>query len=118
MIHRVFRQVTSKRYPDGAHHINTKHLNDRFQRLAKRLGMPTGRKQQGLVIHSLRQCFETFTVNAGIPQRVVDIWMGHTGRKSMGALYYHLTDQQSQTFMTQVPFGSPLSLTQPNSGAA
>jgi integrase len=38
-------------------------------------------------------------VNAGIPQRVVDTWMGHVGDKSMSAVYYHLSDEDSQKFM-------------------
>ena len=66
--------------------------------------MPTGRKD-GFVIHSLRHFFETFCVNAGIPQRVIDTWLGHRSDKSMAAVYYRLTDIDSQTFMSKVPFG-------------
>lgn len=36
----------------------------------------------GFVIHSLRHFFETFAVNAGIPQRVIDTWLGHRSDKS------------------------------------
>lgn len=75
-----------------------------MQGLAKALKMPTGRKNDGLVTHSLRHFFETHCVNSGIPQRVIDVWMGHTGDKSMGSIYYRLADKESQEFMTKVSF--------------
>jgi len=50
---------------------------------------------------------ETFAINNGIPQRVVDAWLGHVGDKSMGAVYYKLSDADSQKFMAMVPFGAP-----------
>lgn len=40
----------------------------------------------------------------GIPQRAINNWMGHTGDKSMGSVYYQLADKASQDFMTKVPF--------------
>jgi integrase len=58
------------------------------------------------VIHSLRHFFETFTVNAGVPQRAVDAWPGHHSDKSMAAVYYRLRDEDSQAFMAKVPFGA------------
>ncbi|MDB5306932.1 MAG: integrase family protein, partial [Gemmataceae bacterium] len=67
----LFTAAPSKKFPDGGHHINVKRLNEQFTRLVGRLGMPVGRAN-GFVIHSLRHFFETFTVNAGIPQRVID----------------------------------------------
>jgi integrase len=101
----LFERGPSKKYPAGGRPINTKSLNDRFARLAGDLGMPVGRKA-GFVIHSLRHFFETFTVNAGIPQRVIDTWLGHRSDKSMAAVYYRLGDADSQSFMTKVPFGA------------
>ena len=59
-------------------------------------------------MHSLRHFFETFTVNEGIPQRVVDTWLGHRSDRSMAAVYYRLKDEDSQTFMAKVPFGAGL----------
>lgn len=59
-----------------------KRLNEQFTRLVVRLGMPAGR-DAGFVVHSLRHFFETLTVNAGIPQRVIDAWLGHRSDKSM-----------------------------------
>ena len=56
-------------------------------------------------MHSLRHFFETFTVNAGTPQRVIDTWLGHRSDRSMASVYYKLSDTDSQKFMTQVPFG-------------
>jgi len=45
-------------------------------------------------------------VNAGIPQRVIDTWLGHRSDKSMAAVYYRLRDEESQSFMAKVPFGA------------
>jgi integrase len=100
----LFCAPPSKEYPEGGHQISTKHLNEFVQRLARQLKMPTGRKSDGLVAHSLRHFFETHCVNAGIPQRVIDAWMGHTGDRSMGGVYYRLGDKESQSFMDRVPF--------------
>lgn len=100
-----FTAEPSKKYPAGGHWINTKHLNEDFQRLLKRLKMPSGLKNGGFVIHSLRHSFEAICVNAGIPQRVVDTWMGHQSDRSMASVYYKLGDKESQEFMQKVPFG-------------
>ena len=78
-------------------------LNRQFQRLAKKLGMPVGR-ESGFVLHSLRSFFESHCVSAGIHQRVIDTWLGHTSDKSMAAVYYRLRDEESQDFMRKVPF--------------
>jgi integrase len=101
----LFMAGASAKYPDGNNHINVKRLNEQFGRLCEKLGMPTGR-EDGFVIHSLRHFFETFCVNAGIPQRVIDTWLGHRSDKSMAAVYYKLADSDSQTFMNRVPFGT------------
>jgi len=101
----LFTAAPSKKFPDGDHHINVKRLNDQFTRLVGRLGMPVGR-DAGFVVHSLRHFFETFCVNAGIPQRVIDTWLGHRSDKSMAAVYYRLRDEDSRSFMGRVPFGT------------
>jgi integrase len=103
----LFTAGPSPRYPAGDHHINVKRLNDAFTGLAGRLGLPVGR-EDGFVIHSLRHFFETFTVNADIPQRVIDTWLGHRADRSMAAVYYKLADADSPSFMTRVPFGAGL----------
>lgn len=100
----LFTAAPSKKYPAGDHHLNTKHLNERFRRLLQNLGLPVGR-EEGFTIHSLRHSFETITVNASIPQRVVDAWLGHASDRSMAAVYYKLSDEDSQRFIQQVPFG-------------
>ena len=101
----AFTAEPSKRYPDGSHHINTKHLNDFFLKILTKLKIPTGRKD-GFTIHSLRHFMRTFCVNAGVPERVVDLWLGHASdRRSVQSTYYHLTDEASQQFMRKVPFG-------------
>jgi integrase len=71
----------------------------------QKIGMRTGR-ENGYVIHSLRHSFETICVNAGIPQRVVDAWLGHSSDRSMATVYYRLSEEESQKFMQQVPFGT------------
>ena len=72
--------------------------------MAERLGIPTGRKNNGLTLHSLRHYFETQCVDAGVPQFVVDAWMGHAGHALMGRAYYGLNGAKSQAFMRQVKF--------------
>ncbi|MBI3410994.1 MAG: site-specific integrase [Planctomycetes bacterium] len=101
----LFTAKPSRKYPAGDHWIGTKKLNDRFIELLARLKLPVGR-DAGFTIHSLRHAFETITVNAGIPQRAVDAWLGHHGDKSMAAVYYKLKDEESQAFMLRVPFGT------------
>jgi len=88
--------------------MSTKRLNEQFTRLVGRLGMPVGR-ESGFVIHSLRHFFETFTVNTCIPQRAIDAWLGHSSDKSTAAVYYRLRDDDSQSFMLKVPFGTGVS---------
>jgi integrase len=90
-------------HPDGRP-INRGALNRQFQRLAHKLAMPTGR-DSGYTLHSFRRFFESHTVNAGIPQRVVDAWLGHTADKSTAAIYYSVRPEESQSFMCKVPFG-------------
>lgn len=101
----LFTAAPSRKFPEGGNHINVKRLNEQFKRLAARLGMPVGR-ESGFVVHSLRHFFETFTVNAGIPQRAIDTWLGHRSDKSMAAHYYKLSDGESQSFMKKVPFSA------------
>lgn len=101
----LFTAAPSRKYPAGDRPINIKRLNEQFTRLVERMGMPVGRVS-GFVVHSLRHFFETFTVNAGIPQRVIDTWLGHRSDKSMAAVYYRLRDEDSQAFMRKVPFGT------------
>lgn len=101
-----FTAGRSTKHPAGGNWINPKRVNDQFQRLLKSLKLPTGRAA-GFVIHSLRHFFETYTVNAGIPQRVIDAWLGHSSDKSMAAVYYRLLDDDSQQFMARVPFNIP-----------
>jgi len=101
----LFTAAPSRKYPGGGNHISTKRLNEQFTRLAEDQGLPTGR-EAGYVIHSLRHFFETFTVNACIPQRVIDTWLGHRSDKSMAAVYYKLSDEDSLSWMGKVPFGT------------
>jgi integrase len=99
-----FCAAPSPKHPKGDNLINLKYLNEDFQNLAKSLGIGVGRKNDGLVIHSLRHFFETQAVDSGIPQFVLDSWMGHVGHSTTGRLYYGLTDEKSQRYMKQVRF--------------
>ncbi len=97
----------SPQYPDGDHHINPKSLKERVQATARKCGIPVGQKSDGLVLHSFRHFFETHSVNSGIPQKAIDTWMGHKSDRSMGAVYYQLSNDQSQKFMQEINFDSP-----------
>ena len=102
-----FTAEPSNRYPAGDHWINPKKLNERFLGVAERVGLHTGRDALGFTLHSLRHFFETHCVNQGTPQRVIDTWMGHQSDRSMAAVYYHLSDEDSQAFMQRVEFALP-----------
>jgi len=99
-----FESPPSRKNPESGRTINRGKLNSLFQDLAKSIGLPVGRDRGGMTLHSLRRFFETYSVNSGIPQRAVDLWMDHTGDKSMGAYYYTLTDTESQCFMNKLNF--------------
>lgn len=98
----LFCSKPSTKHPDGGNHLNDKLVNERFKRIVAKLGMNTGR-MNGFTTHSLRRFFETHCINSGIPQPVVDAWMGHSDR-SMRAYYYRLDDKESQKFMKEVLF--------------
>lgn len=51
---------------------------------------------------------------AGIPQRVIDTWLGHRSDRSMGSVYYRLSDTDSRAFMEKVPFGPGLAVSCPD----
>ena len=102
----LFTAPPSRKYPAGGHWINTKHLNEDFSKLLTVTGVAAGRKKGGFSIHSLRNSFETICVNAAIPQRVVDTWLGHRTDRSMASVYYKLSDEDSQKFMLKVPLGT------------
>lgn len=95
----------SAKFPNGDHWISTKKLNEAFRGRLKAVGLPAGRDTEGgYTIHSLRHFTETHCVNAGIPQRVVDAWLGHKSDRSMASVYYHLSDEESQRFMRGLDF--------------
>jgi integrase len=103
----LFTALPSPKYPDGDHHISTKHLNEDFVELLTKLKISAGKKKGGFTIHSLRRSFKTICVNAGIPREVVDAWQDHAHVRTPGDLYYKLADNDSQRFMKLVPFGRP-----------
>jgi integrase len=95
--YRYWVSVTEAEYRSG--------LTCRWVGYLKKLGIPSGRKNGGFHLHSLRHSFETICVNAGIPQRVVDAWIGRHSDRSMAGIYYKLTDEDSQKFLRKVLFG-------------
>ncbi len=98
-----FTALPSPRYPDGLHHINTKLLNEELLKVLRKLGIRAGR-EGGYTVHSFRHFFRTHAVNSGVPERVIDIWLGHASDKSMGSVYYALSDEESQKFMERISF--------------
>jgi len=83
--------------------LNVKKLNERLQNTLIRIGLPAGRAD-GHTIHSFRHFMESFGINHGVPQRAMDLWLGHTGGKSMSAVYYTMNDIESQDFMSRLEF--------------
>lgn len=100
----LFCAPRSPKYPRGDHQHSKDKLLHRVQALAADHGLPVGHEHQGFVVHSLRHFFRTFCTNAGIPERAIDVWMGHVGTRSTGAQYYQLSDEESQSQMQRVPF--------------
>ena len=103
------RELSLRQYffsdsPNGSRPINVRTLNVDLQARAESTGISVGRKHNGLVTHSLRHFFETQSVDAGVPQFVVDQWMGHRGQALMGRTYYGHSDQKSMEFMQRVKF--------------
>jgi integrase len=89
---------------DVPEQLDTNKLNEAFRSVLRSLSIPEGRKNGGFTLHSLRHFFETETVNQRIPQRVIDNWLGHNADRSMGAQYYRLSDDESQSMMRSVRF--------------
>ena len=89
--------MPSNRYHAGGRPINTKKLNDRFKAAAKRAG------NEGFVVHSLRHCFNTTCINAGVPLPMVRRWMGHSVA-TMSEHYYDASDAESLRQMAKMPF--------------
>jgi integrase len=99
----VFTAPPSRKYPEGGHWINMKHLNDEFVAILKKIGMPAGR-EAGFTIHSLRHFFKSFCLPY-VPPAYIDAWQGHTSPKSVSDLYAHTFDAESQRLIRLVPFG-------------
>lgn len=94
----LFTARPSRKYPEGGRPINAKRLNEYFKAAAERAGIT------GFTLHDLRHFFKSFTVNSGVPERAVDIWLNHADG-SVRQRYYHLSPEESQAFMEAVPFG-------------
>lgn len=103
-----FSAAPSRAYPNGGNSIKADRLNDVFKKIATRLGLPVGRDSRGYTLHGLRGFFETFCNNNLVPQRAIDCWLGHRSDQTMAAVYYKLSDADSQRLMQQVPFGTGL----------
>jgi integrase len=99
----LFTALPSRKYPLGDHHISTKHVNEDFVKLLKKLDISAG-QSGGFTVHSMRRSFKTVCVNAQIPREIVDAWQDHAHVRTPGDLYYTLPDSESQRFMTMAPF--------------
>jgi integrase len=103
-----FTVAPSRKFPDGGHWVNMRHLNDDFVATLKKLGIPAGR-DKGFTIHSLRHFFKSICIGHGVPREYVDAWQGHASIRSASDLYVHTFDVESQRLMKQVPFGDGIS---------
>lgn len=110
----VFPRPPGHTDAEGHDSLDTIALNRQLRGIAIRLGFPAGVKQCGMTLHTFRRFFETHSVNSGVPQRCIDAWLGHTSDRSMGAVYYSLTDTQSAAFMRQLNFDRPAVQPEPN----
>ena len=95
----------SNRYPDGNHHINPRTINVVFKDLAKQAGLDVGRKDQGMTFHALRRFFKSACYDAGVPQPLVDRWVGHSTKNDINHHYYRPTRSSSAEWMSRVDFG-------------
>jgi len=100
-----FTAAPSPQFPEGTHHINPRDTNELFQKLATACRIVVGRQRQGLTLHSLRRFFRTFCADSGVPQAMVNYWMGHADQSSMDFHYYD--PSKSKEWMERVPFGEP-----------
>lgn len=94
-----FTAEPSTTFPNGGGPIRPDRLNLYFKAAAARAGVA------GFTLHSLRHFFKSFCVNNRVPERAVDQWLGHSDG-SVRAIYYHLSSEDSQRFMNDVPFGT------------
>jgi integrase len=101
-----FTAAASPRYPEGDHWMNPKWLNEDFLKLLDQIDLPSGRKDGGYTVHSLRHFFKTYCINSGVPKPVVDTWQGHDSKADAADQYYRLSDEDSQRLMARVPFGT------------
>jgi integrase len=100
-----FTALPSRKYPQGGHHLNMKHVCEDLKKVLRKLGIAVGKKEAGFTLHSLRASFKTICIHAGIPREVVDQWQNHAGRRPTASdAYYRLSDEESQRFMLRVPF--------------
>jgi len=77
-----------------------------FKEIAERLGYQTGTANLGLTVNSLRRYFKTTALNAGVPEPLVNLWVGHSD-DSMNFHYYRPTPEDEQTLMARLPFVLP-----------
>lgn len=98
-----FSAPPTESFPAGRRQLSQKHLNEKFTKAVQAAGMIAGRESLGFVIHSLRHFFKTHALTIGVPQPVVDLWLGHR-LHGMNGVYFHLTKEESQLQMQKVRF--------------
>ncbi|HMP07787.1 MAG TPA: site-specific integrase, partial [Lacipirellulaceae bacterium] len=97
-----FTAAPSPRYPEGGHWINTKHLNEDFQKVLKRLKLPAGR-QDGFTIHDLRHTAASLLIAAGADVKAVQVILGHSTATMTMDLYGHLFSEATWQAMERLP---------------
>ncbi len=98
-----FTGPPSTRYPKGDHPLDRIWINTLIKRTATSLGYPVGREVLGLTAHSLRRSFKSIAIDAGVPESLVDRWVGHIGSREINDHYYR--PQQSAEWMSRMPLG-------------
>lgn len=98
-----FTAPMSTRYPMGDHPLDRVWINTLVKRTASSLGYEVGRKTLGITAHSLRRSFKSIAIDAGVPESLVDRWVGHIGPREINAHYYR--PQLSAEWMSRMPLG-------------
>ncbi len=60
--------------------------------------------QNGKTAYYLRHTFSTLCQEAGVPQEVVEVWLGDSPQKLIGRVYTHYSDEFMTAMMDKVTF--------------
>jgi len=108
-----FRGPVCPEHPKGGQRLNYRTINAHLATLSRGLGILTGRKERGLVIHGLRHFFRTEAAKAAVDNSYADNWMGHSHGNAVRATYIRIEDETSQKLMRTLPFQKPETIATP-----